>query len=102
MEANKPTATVLTLNLLRMNGADVSDIDTEAVLSLTVAIANSDIEVDKIGAALRVAVERIEPFDPRRHLRDEHRAAHGVGGGSSAFSTLARFHSLSWGAWSMS
>ncbi|WP_216843980.1 type II toxin-antitoxin system death-on-curing family toxin [Phytoactinopolyspora alkaliphila] len=68
MEANKRTSTVLALNLLRVNGTDVDDVDTEAMLSIAVAVANSDIDVDKIAVALRVAVERVEPFDPRWHL----------------------------------
>lgn len=68
LDANKRTATALTLNLLRMNGVDVGDLDAEAMLSIAVATANTDIDVAQLAVALRVAVERIEPFDPRRHL----------------------------------
>lgn len=71
MEANKRTATALALGFLAYNGIDLArDPDHEAMLGIAVAIANTDIDVDKIALALRVAIERIEPFDPRRHLRD--------------------------------
>lgn len=70
LEANKRTATALALQFLTYNGVDARDPDHEAVLSIAVAVANSDIGVEKIATALRVAVERPEPFQPRRHLLD--------------------------------
>lgn len=73
LEANKRTATTLALNLLRMNGVDMANLDTEAMLSIAVATANTDIDVAQLAVALRVAVERIEPFDPRRHLPSQTR-----------------------------
>ncbi|HEX6196466.1 MAG TPA: type II toxin-antitoxin system death-on-curing family toxin [Jiangellaceae bacterium] len=73
LEENKRTATTLALNLLRMNGVDMANLDTEAMLSIAVATANTDIDVAQLAVALRVAVERIEPFDPRRHLPSQQR-----------------------------
>jgi death on curing protein len=70
MEANKRTAVALALMFLTYNGIDGRSPDAEAMLSIAVAVANSDIELDKLSVALRVAVQRIEPFDPRRHLLD--------------------------------
>lgn len=71
LEANMRTATALALTFLAHNGvAAAYDPDHEAMLSIAVAVANSGIEVDKIAVALRVAVERLEPFGPRRHLHD--------------------------------
>lgn len=68
LEANKRTATALALQFLTYNSIDARDPDHEAMIGIAVAVANSDIGVEKIATALRVAVERSEPFDPRSHL----------------------------------
>lgn len=71
LEANKRTATALTLQFLTFNGIDARDPDAGAMLSIAVATANTDIDVAQLAVALRVAVERIEPFDPRKHLSSQ-------------------------------
>lgn len=70
MEANKRTAVALVLQFLTYNGVNAREPDPEAMLSIAVATANSAMEVDKLAVALRVAIERPEAFDRRRHLLD--------------------------------
>lgn len=70
LEANKRTASALALGFLLANGIDAARTpDQDALISLAVAIANSDLDVAKISVALRVAVERSVPFDPRQLLQ---------------------------------
>lgn len=70
LEANKRTAVALVLQFLTYNGVDAREPEPEAMLRIAVATANSALEVDKLAVALRVAIERPEAFDPRRHLLD--------------------------------
>jgi death-on-curing protein len=65
LEANKRTASALALTLLSYNGVDVDNLDHDAMISIAVAIANTDLDVAKISVALRAAVGGDAPFDPR-------------------------------------
>jgi death on curing protein len=70
LEANKRTATALALGFLLANGIEAARTpDHDAMISIAVAIANTDLDVARISVALRVAVEIGAPFDVRELLR---------------------------------